>query len=131
MKAISIAFLCAVLGFTQSSNDSKFGTLCVAPIPIKTSSIGTLCDSGKLSLKIDKMEPVAWPHKESLKIEDLGLNENHRAVAICDGKPIQSTRFGFSAFKTRELCLEYQDLFDGYEGLRLWDAKHAPWCKCK
>jgi hypothetical protein len=131
LKAILIAFLSAVLAFPQFSKDSKFGSLCVAPIPIRASSIGTLCDSGKLSLKVDKMEPVAWPHEESLKIGGLDLSENHRVVTTCDGKPIQSVRFNFSAFKTENLCLEYQDLFDGYEGLRLWDAKHAPWCKCK
>ena len=91
-----------------------------------------MCKSGLLSLRIDSRKPVPWPHEDSLKIADLDIVASHLVVASCDGKPIQSFRFHFSEFKASGLCLEFQGLFDGYEGMRLWDAKHSPWCKaCK
>jgi hypothetical protein len=91
-----------------------------------------LCNSGMLTIKIDTRESVPWPHKESIKIDDLDLTQSHLVVASCDGKPVQSFRFHFSEFKASGLCLTFEDLFDGYEGMRLWDARHSPWCKkCK
>jgi hypothetical protein len=87
---------------------------------------GLLCNSGTFSPRIDTRESVPWPRKESLEIDDLDLTQHHLVVASCGGKPIQSFRFHFSDFKASGLCLTFQDMFDGYEGMRLWDAKHAP-----
>ncbi len=62
-------------------------------------------------------------------MEDVDLAERDLLVARCDGKPVQSTRFKFSEYNTEKLCLTFDDLAHGYEGLRLWNEKHAPWCK--
>lgn len=80
-------------------------------------------------MKVDARPSVPWPRKTSLKIDDLDLEESHLVVAFCNGKAAQSARFRFAEYKTSDLCLTFEDLFDGYEGMRLWGAKHAPWCK--
>ena len=93
---------------------------------------GLFCDPAKLSLKIDTQQPVPWPRKVSLKIEGLDLTQSHLVVAMCRAKPLQSFRFKFYDCGTGELCLTFEEyMFDGYQGMRLWESKHAPWCKCK
>jgi hypothetical protein len=133
LKAAAIALLIALLACPAFSDESPCGSLCVGPIPDRLPSpgLGTLCDSRKLSVQLDKREIIPWPRKGSLKIEDVDLTESHLLVARCDGKPVQSTRFKFSEYNTDKLCLTFDDLADGYEGLRLWDAKHPTRCKCK
>ena len=134
MRPAAIALLIAVLVCPGFSSESEQGWLCVQPIPTRPPSNvpGLLCNSGKLSIKVDKAPSVPWPHREPLKIDGLDLNQSHLVVASCDGKPVQSFRFRFSEYKASGLCLLFDDLFDGYEGMRMWDAQHAPWCKkCK
>lgn len=80
-------------------------------------------------MTIDKRSPVPWPHESPLKIDGLELTKSHLVVAACDGRPVQSFRFTFSTHKVDGLCLTFEDMVDGYEGMRLWDAKRASWCK--
>lgn len=132
MKAAAIALLIALLASAAFSDETARGWLCVASLGVKPlTKRFILCGSGNLSLRIDAQQTVPWPRKESLKIEDLNLTESHLAVAMCDGRPAQSARFKFSEYKTNKLCLTFDEEADGYEGLRLLNAKHAPWCKCK
>lgn len=79
-----------------------------------------------LALRIDKGKPILWPHKQSVRIEDLTLNDRHLIVLTSDGKRIQSFWFRFS-IKEAHLCLS----FDGYQGVQLGDPQTALWCKCK
>jgi hypothetical protein len=58
-------------------------------------------------------------------MEDVDLAERHLLVTRCDGKPVQSTRFKFPEYDTEKLYLTFDDLADGYGGLRWWNAKHA------
>lgn len=134
MRHTAIALLIVALVCPAFSSQSEHGWLCVSPVPARPPSnvLGLLCNSGMLSLRIDTRGSVPWPHKESLKIDDLDLTQTHVVVASCGGKPVQSFRFRFTDYKTSGLCLTFQNMFDGYEGMRLWDAEHAPWCKkCK
>lgn len=104
--------------------------LCIAPIsdhPSKLASPGGMYNPATLSLRIDKREPLRWPHKESFKIEGLDSAARHLIVVISDGKPIQSFWFRFSQFETTTLCMS----FDGYQGVQLHDDKDSPQCKCR
>lgn len=106
------------------------GTLCVAPNssePPTRFSPGQFYNPATLTLKIDKRPPVPWPHKESIKIDDLDVSERHLVVLTSDGKKIQSFWFRFSEYKTTDLCIS----FDGYQGVQVEDKKSSPWCKCK
>jgi|HubBroStandDraft_1064217.scaffolds.fasta_scaffold51542_3 hypothetical protein len=134
LRLAAIALSLFVLVCPAFSSQSEQGWLCISPVPERPPSNvpGLLCNLGKLRLRVDTRDPVLWPRKESLKIDNLDLTQSHLVVASCDGKPIQSFRFHFSDLKASGLCLTFQDMFDGYEGMRLWDAKRAPWCKkCK
>jgi hypothetical protein len=111
--------------------ESEFGSLCIAPVPEKPSPFTGLldiCDSAKLSLKIDAQQPIAWPIKESMRIDVLDVTAAHRVVVACNGKPQQSFRFRFSNFKTTPVCLFISDL---YKTVQLWEPKKASWCHCE
>ena len=134
LKLTVISLLLLILVSPAFSSQSEHGWLCVSPVPARPPSNvpGLLCNSGMLTLRVDSRDSVPWPRKESLKIDNLDLTRGHLVVASCDGKPVQSFRFHFSELKASGLCLTFQDMFDGYEGMRLWDVKRAPWCKkCK
>ena len=132
MRAAAITLLIALLACPAFSDEAARGSLCVASLGLEPlTNRFKLCGSGNLSFRIDARQTIPWPRKESLKIEDLDLTKSHLAVAMCDGKPVQSARFKFSEYETDKLCLTFDEEADGYEGLRLWNAKHAPWCKCK
>jgi len=133
-RLTAFVVLLLVLVCPAFSSQSELGWLCVSPVPARPPSnvSGLLCNSGMLRVRVDTRDSIPWPRQESLKIDNLDLTQSHLVVASCDGKPIQSFRFHFSELKASGLCLTFQDTFDGYEGMRLWDAKRAPWCKkCK
>jgi hypothetical protein len=115
-----IAFLLC----TAFSAESEKGSVCVAPLPVEPPSTAAtpelFCHSGNLSLKIDKQQVVSWPRQESLKIESLDLTQRHRVTILCDGKPQQSFGFRFSDFKSKQLCLFINDL---YQTAQLWESK--------
>ena len=116
--------------------EADSGSLCIAPArfdpksrvdPKDGSAPLFYCEPEKLSSKIDA-QVMAWPLKESAKITGLDLNTRHTVIVLCDHKPQQSFTFRFSQFKTNQLCL----FLDGfYRTAQLWEAKRAPWCKCK
>jgi hypothetical protein len=108
----------------------EHGTICVLPNSAESPtriSPGGMYNPATLALSIDKGKPILWPHKRSVEIENLTLNERHLIVLTSDGKRIQSFRFRFSDYKQSRLCL----YFDGYEGVQLGNGANALWCKCK
>jgi hypothetical protein len=113
-----------------ADSESGSGSLCIAPArfdPKNASAPGLYCDAEKFSLKIDA-QATAWPLKVSVKLTGLDLSTRHRAIVYCDHKSQQSFSFRFSEYRTKQLCLFLNDL---YRTAQLWDAKKAPWCKCK
>ena len=130
MKSKVITVLIMILLCQALPAQTGGGTVCIAPNstePPTRFSPGGSYNPATLMLKIDKQQPVPWPHKESFKIQGLDLKGRHLMVLISDGKRIQSFWFKFADFKSVDLCVAY----DGYQGVQLADAKHCPWCKCK
>ena len=121
----------ALLACTQRlSGQNAAGSVCVAPNRAEkpqTCAPG-LCASGPLALKVDSRSILDWPKAASLEIDDLQLNERHRATIYRAGKPQQSFTFQFSDYKSRKLCLFLNDM---YWTAQLWEANQAPWCKCR
>lgn len=131
MRISSIILLALSLLSPAFPTESGLGFVCIAPVPEKPtprSAPGLFCDSTKLSVKIDAQQPIAWPIKESVKIDALDVTATHRVVVFCNGKPQQSFKFRFSEFKTKELCLFINDL---YKTAQLWESKGTPWCRCR
>jgi len=111
-------------------NQGELGTVCVqpnSPDPPTRISPGGAYNPATLTVRIDKGEPIRWPHKHLVRIENLILNQRHLVVLTSDGKRIQSFWFRFSDYKDVKLCLS----FDGYQGVQLGDKQDALWCKCK
>ena len=106
------------------------GTLCVlpnSPDPPTRISPGGEYNPATLTMRIDKGQPLPWPHKQPVRIENLALRGRHLVVLTSDGKRIQSFWFQFSDYRAVKLCL----YFDGYQGVQLGNGKNALWCKCK
>jgi hypothetical protein len=130
MHSIWALFLIVAFINPNCFAEPESGSLCIAPAlfdPKETSAPGLYCEAEKFSVKIDA-QVTAWPIKESIKLAGLDLNIRHRVIVLCDHKPQQSFTFRFSEFKTKRLCLFLNDL---YRTAQLWEAKRAPWCKCK
>ena|SRR5205085_3230180 len=127
---LTLVLLISHLACAQQS-----GSVCVAarvddPFWKETATLpnGQINTHG-LQLKVDKSATTSWPERKSLKIDGLDTTEKHLLVVLdSKGKPVESVRFKFSEFKSRNLCMFY----DGYQGIGLKDAtRQTPWCKCK
>jgi hypothetical protein len=126
---LSRALLVLLLACPAIMAQTERGTLYVKPnsseSPTRVSP-GQCYNPATLTLKIDKRAPIPWPHKESVRIDDLDVNVRHLVVLTSDGKNVQSFWFRFSDFKTTDLCIR----FDGYQGVQLHE-KNSPLCKCQ
>ncbi len=80
-----------------------------------------------LTVRMDKQEPIHWPHKEPVLIDSLDLQARHLVVLTSDGKRIQSFQFKFAEDDDARLCI----YFDGYQGVQLGSKKNADSCKGK
>ena len=78
-------------------------------------------------VRVDKREPIRWPHNKPLLVQNLGMEDNHLVVLTSDGKQIRSFRFKFSDYHDAKLCV----YFDGYQGVQLGNRRDALWCKVK
>jgi hypothetical protein len=132
LRPTLVAVLIACLACPAFSGESEHGALCVAPVPlghpITSATHELICQTGNLSLKVDKQQAILWPHKDSLKMENLDIAQSHRIVILCDDQAQQSFNFRFSEFKTKKLCLFVNDL---YQTAQLWESSKTVWCKCK
>ena len=102
-------FICPAFG-----SDTR-GSVCVAPIPLgppKTADLPEqVCDSGRISFRIDSEPATLLPRKESKKIEGRDSSAKHRVIVLCDGNAQQSFRFTFETFQSVDLCLFINDLY--------------------
>ena len=113
-----------------SESNNEHGGICVlpnSPEPPTRISPGGEYNPNTLTLRIDKQEPIRWPHKQPVLIDSLDLQTNHLVVLTSDGKRIQSFRFKFSEDDDAKLCI----YFDGYQGVQLGNKKNADWCRVK
>ena len=132
LRFISATVLVFMLSACVIHAQSEMRSLCVAPnageTPQRCSAAPGLCNGGALSLRIDRQPIQAWPKAKNVKIQGLNTATRHRVVVYRAGKPQQSFGFRFSEFKSPTPCLFLNDL---YWTAQLWEAKQAPWCKCK
>lgn len=113
-----------------AEGNSGTGTVCVlpnSPEPPTRISPGGNYNPDTLKIGIDKREPILYPHKKEVRIENLLIGEQHLVVLTSDGKKIQSFRFKFADADDGKLCL----FFDGYQGVQLMNQKNALWCHCR
>ena len=132
LRFVSATLLVSILSACAIDAQSEIRSLCVAPnageTPQRCGGAPGLCNGGTLSLRIDKQPVQPWPKTKCAKIEGLDAATRHRVVVYRAGKAQQSFTFRFSEFKSPTPCLFLNDL---YWTAQLWEAKQAPWCKCK
>src|SRR5579864_3748876 len=85
--------------------EHKTGSICVLPNsperPMRISPGGEY-NPDTLTIRIDNLKSIPWPHKRPVVIDDLDLKERHLVVLTSDGKRIQSFRFNFSEMMIRD-----------------------------
>jgi len=111
-----------------TESDYAHGSICVlpnSPEPPTRISPGGEYNPKTLTLRLDKQEPILWPHKQPTLMDGLDLQTSHLVVLTSDGKRIQSFRFKFAEDDDAKLCI----YFDGYQGVQLGNKKNAYWCR--
>jgi len=117
-------------GTSQTASPAETGTICVlpnSPDPPTRISPGGEYNPSTLTISIDQRQPIPWPHKKPVKIEEILRPGRHLITLRSDGKRIQSFWFRFSDYKDSTLCVYY----DGYQGVQFGDKYTTYWCKCK
>jgi len=112
------------------ASTNEQGSVCVlpnSPEPPTRISPGGEYNPKTLALRIDKHEPIRWPHEQPVLIDGLDLQANHIVVLKSDDKRIHSFRFKFAEEDDAKLCI----YFDGYQGVQLGNKKNADWCRVK
>lgn len=117
---------------SQSASD---GSICIAPPNKPTTGEKSLSNPAGgnpiqvYSIQIDKMPPVVASNDKPVRISSISRHRKHLVKIIGDGKVAQSFWLNFSKFKTKDLCLFFNSL---YETWSLWDGKEGrAICRCK
>jgi hypothetical protein len=123
------AALLAFGGYHTLSGQAQDGKVCIAPISSKLprgASPGGMYNPATLSVKIDTGKLMLWPHRKSIPVNDLKLDQRHLISVFSAGKRIQSLWFRFSEYGD-DLCLTY----DAYDLILLRERKSSRECNCK
>jgi len=89
---------------TSVEENNKAGSICVlpnSPEPPTRISPGGEYNPDTLMVRLDKREPIRWPHKSRLLIDGLDLQDRHLVTLTSDGKG--SSPFGSNSPKTMML----------------------------
>jgi hypothetical protein len=132
-----VLFLLCVSAQAQSktSQSASDGSICIAPPNRPTTSDKSLSNPAGgnaiqiYSIQVDKMPPVVATNDKPVRISSISTHRKHLVKIIGDGKVAQSFWLNFSKFKTKDLCLFFNSL---YETWSLWDGKEGrAICRCK
>jgi hypothetical protein len=123
------------LCLTVHAQSPAAGSICIAPPDKPTSGEKSLANPAggnsisTYSIQVDKMSPVAASNDSPVRISSIATGRKHLVRIMGDGKVIQSFWLNFSRFKTKDLCLFFNSL---YETWSLWDGKEGrAICRCK
>ncbi len=115
-------------GVAVHAQSKAAGSICIAPPDRPTSGEKTLANPAggnpisTYSIQVDKMSPVVASNDRPVRISSIATGRKHLVKIIGDGKVVQSFWFNFSQFKTKDLCLFFNSL---YETWSLWDGKEG------
>ncbi|HWS54000.1 MAG TPA: hypothetical protein VN228_07735 [Pyrinomonadaceae bacterium] len=113
------------------------GTVCVAPATPPPEGVGVrslATPAGEpraraYKVQIDGRPAVETSGASGVKIGGLALGRRHLVKIYGDGKLLESFRFRFADYSSRELCLWFKSM---YETWSLWEAKNGgAECRCR
>ena len=135
MKYFVELILLLSLAVTVPAQTKASGSMCIAAADKPTSGEKSLANPAggnkvsTYSIQVDKLSPLVVSNDRPVRISSLATSRKHLVKIIGDGKVVQSLWFNFRAFKTKELCLFFNSL---YETWSLWDGKEGrAICRCK
>ena len=135
--ALTVLFLSYASAYAQSkaNHAAGAGSICIAPPDRPTTGEKSLANPAGgnpisiYSIQVDKMSTVVASNDRPVRISSISTSRKHLVKIIGDGKVVQSFWLNFGKFKTKDLCLFFNSL---YETWSLWDGKEGRGiCKCK
>ena len=120
---------------TQGQTKSANGSICVAaPEPPNTGEkgLGNPAGGNRIStytIQINKLPATVASNAKAVRLGPFSTGRKHLVKIFGDGKLMHSFWFSFGKFRTNELCLWFNSL---YETWQLWGVKGAgAKCKCE
>jgi len=135
--ALTVLFLFYASAYAQSKayHSAEAGSICIAPPGRPTTGEKSLANPAggntisTYSIQVDKMSTVVASNDRPVRISSISTSRKHLVKIIGDGKVVQSFWMNFGRFKTKDLCLFFNSL---YETWSLWDGKGSrAICTCK
>jgi hypothetical protein len=121
----------------QPRGRARTGTVCVAPAAPLPEGVGVRSlatptgepRASAYSVQIGGRPAVKVSATSGVKIGGLSLGRRHLVKIYGDGELLESFRFRFADYSSRELCLWFKSM---YETWSLWEAKNGgAECRCK
>jgi len=133
---LELSLFCASAYAQSNTNHSgDVGSICIAPPGRPTAGDKSLANPAggnpisTYSIQIDKRSPVVTSNDRPVRILSISTGGRHLVKIIGDGKVVQSFWLNFAKFKTNQLCLFFNSL---YQTWSLWDGREGRGiCKCK
>jgi hypothetical protein len=111
------------------------GAICIAPVARPTAGEKSLSNStggnhvSSYTVQVDDKPAVVTSDEKGLRVTGLPTGKRHLVKIYGDGKLLHSFRFTYADYRSSELCLWFNPL---YETWSLWKAKDAgAKCRCE
>jgi len=121
MRNVVCALCC--LAVNTSAPAEERASVCVAAVPSATTGAKSLSNATastkpyEFTVKVDAEAPVTPSHSVSVLVANLPASSSHRVNISQGGSPTASFRFRFTDYKSNDLCLWFNPL---YESWSLW-----------
>jgi hypothetical protein len=135
MRIVTVVLLAMIPASVHSSQPKPVpatGSVCVAAVEPPNGGEKSLANPAggnrvqHYSIRIDDLPLVHTAPDKGFRTAPLEYSKKHVVRVFGDGKPVASFYFKFSEFKSNELCLFFNSL---YETWQLWDMKSTgKWC---
>jgi hypothetical protein len=117
-----------------SSVRSAAGSICIAVMPRPNSGGVSLSNpaggnrSFNFSIQVDDLPAEEVSFDGGKLIGGLSLGKSHLVKIRREGELVQSFKFTFKRYSSRDLCLWFKPL---YETWQLWEAKESAAARCE
>jgi hypothetical protein len=142
IRVVGAIFLLLILPFRvaaqkerAASNRSAAGSICVAAIPRPNPggiSLGNPAGGNRnfnFSIQVDDRPIMDASFDTGRLISGLSIGKSHLVKIRRDREVVQSFRFSFKKYSSKDLCLWFKTL---YETWQLWEAKgEGAKCRCE